>query len=106
MIYSFEDSFLLMCFFVYYYVFNLFIFLGLKFRNSRQLSNEEKALLLIENLQTDDHFNLVNSMAFPCAIANIQYFRLLEFDRNDQKELLEKLRPLATPVNLMVFYIV
>ena len=92
-----------MCSFVCYY--DLFIFLGLKFRNSRQLSNEEKAILLIENLQTDDHLNLVNSKAFPCAIPKIQYFRLLEFDRNDQKELLEKLRPLATPVNLMVFLV-
>ena len=49
-----------MCSFVCYY--DLFIFLGLKFRNSRQLSNEEKALLLIENLQTDDHLSQLNGV--------------------------------------------
>lgn len=76
--------------------------LGLKLRNIRPLSTEEKALLLIENLQTNDRLDLVNSLDYPNTIPKCSYFRLLEFDRKDQKEVLDKLRPLVTAKSIKV----
>ena len=76
--------------------------LGLKLRNIRPLSNEEKALLLIENLQTNDWLDLVNSFDYPNTIPKSSYFRLLEFDRKDQKEVLDRLRPLTTTKGIKV----
>ena len=52
----------------------------------RKISNTEKALLLIERLQTGDCLHFVNTLYFPETIDNSKIAPILDFDRGNQKK--------------------
>lgn len=64
---------------------------GIFNRKSRQVTNDEKVLLLVENLQTSNFLQVVNSWYFPTTILKAKVYGMLDFDRNDQKRELQRL---------------
>jgi len=64
---------------------------GIYNRRVRDVTDIEKALLLIEQLQSTDFVKTVNSWYFPSTLNKSKVYRLLDFDRNAQKQMLDSL---------------
>lgn len=74
-------------------------------RHRKLLSDVEKALLLIDNLQDSSYASLINSsMVFLKQIKSNLYYRLLEFDRARKDDELARLLPQITETSLKEAY--
>ena len=70
--------------------------------NTRTISDVEKALLLIESLQTGELLHLVNMFFFPETIDLTKLAPILTFNRLDQKRMLDQLMLLINEDSLKV----